>query len=272
LADTGRIRAVGETGLDYYWPVVNFLQLQGLDRSDIERTMAENRDEILHEAPVKKALRIQRLVFARCIELAKELGLPLVIHEREALTDTMELLDKCRIPPDQVMFHCFGHGKSEAAAVLKAGYWISLPSSLGFRDPFREVAEDIPLERLLLETDSPYHSPVPGLWKQARALAQQEQLAKGTRGKEKEKLLRETGRNHFVKSVEEHFPGLEFTFREGKASVPAKTYFIESSDNRRINEPAFIRSSAMSMALIRKQPLKDICRITSENASHFYRL
>lgn len=125
-----QIAAVGECGLDYHY-----------DRSPREA---------------------QRARFAEQIAFAKELDKPLVVHTREADEDTAELLREGLGAAGGVI-HCFTGGWDAARAYLDLGLFISVAGVLTFRNAegLREAARRIPLERLLLETDSPFLAPVP---------------------------------------------------------------------------------------------------------------
>ena len=122
--------AVGEAGLDYYY-----------DHSP--------RDT-------------QRDAFARQIQLAHELRLPLVIHTRDAWADTFDVLDAEGLP-EATVFHCFTGGPEEARACLDRGGHLSFSGIVTFRGApeVREAARTCPLDRLLVETDSPYLAPEP---------------------------------------------------------------------------------------------------------------
>lgn len=110
---------------------------------------------------------LQKEAFARQLELARELGLPVVVHDREAHGDTLALLqDEARRRPDgQVagVMHCFSGSWELAQACLRLGMYISAAGSVTFRNARRlqEVFRQVPLERLLVETDSPYLAPEP---------------------------------------------------------------------------------------------------------------
>lgn len=122
-----RVVAIGEIGLDYHW--------------DIPR-------------------ELQNRVFEEQLQLANDLGAPVVIHDREAHGDTMELLRKYR--PKGLM-HCFSGSVEMLKEVMKLGMYISLGGTVTFKNarvPV-EVAAAVPIDRLLLETDAPYLSPVP---------------------------------------------------------------------------------------------------------------
>jgi TatD DNase family protein len=106
--------------------------------------------------------QIQREVFAHQIRLAHAHGLPLVIHTREAWDDTFAILDREGVP-ERTVFHCFTGGPSEADAALERGTHLSFSGIVTFKtaDDLRAAAARCPRERLLVETDSPYLTPVP---------------------------------------------------------------------------------------------------------------
>lgn len=139
LARLPRVVAIGETGLDYY-------RLNG-------RTVAD--------------MAWQRERFRTHIRAARESGLPLVIHTRSASEDTLAILrDEIRHGgPGSVkgVFHCFTETQAVADAALELGFYISFSGILSFRNAveLQAVARRVPLERCLVETDSPYLAPVP---------------------------------------------------------------------------------------------------------------
>jgi TatD DNase family protein len=106
---------------------------------------------------------IQRNGFSRQLELARELDLPVVIHDREAHADTLALLrEKGPFPAGGVM-HCFSGDVSLAGQVLALGFYISIPGIVTFKNAtdLQQVVREIPLEHMLLETDGPFLAPVP---------------------------------------------------------------------------------------------------------------
>jgi TatD DNase family protein len=127
--------AIGETGLDYY-------RLNG-------RSVAE--------------MAWQRQRFAVHIEAARRSGLPLVVHTRSASDDTLALLRREGAGAVTGVFHCFTETAEVARAALDLGFYISFSGILTFRnaDDLRDVARWVPLDRCLIETDSPYLAPVP---------------------------------------------------------------------------------------------------------------
>lgn len=125
-----KIIGIGEIGLDYYW-----------DKSFKE---------------------LQKEVFIKQIEFANQMNLPLNIHSREAHLDTLEILKKYNKNSTAIM-HCFSGSLEFARECIKEGIYIALGGVVTFKNAkkTKEVATNIPLEYLLLETDDPYLAPVP---------------------------------------------------------------------------------------------------------------
>ena len=122
--------AIGEIGLDYYW--------------------AEN--------PPKE---FQQQVFRRQLELARELGLPVIIHDREAHGDSLAIV--LEYPEVRGVFHCFSGSPEMAAELLKRGWYLGFDGPITYKNAKRapEVAAITPLDRIVVETDAPYLTPVP---------------------------------------------------------------------------------------------------------------
>ncbi|MFL6083523.1 MAG: TatD family hydrolase [Mycobacterium sp.] len=135
LAEHPRVVAIGETGLDMYWPG----KLDGC---------AEPAD--------------QRQAFAWHIDLAKRTGKPLMIHNRDADAAVLDVL-KAEGAPDTVIFHCFSSDAAMARACVANGWLLSLSGTVSFRNAhaLREAAALIPPEQLLVETDAPFLTPHP---------------------------------------------------------------------------------------------------------------
>lgn len=131
LAAAPKVLAFGEIGLDY----------------------------VKHYAPVE----VQRRAFAEQLDLAKDLNLPLVIHDREAHDDTLALLQAKGPFPQGGVMHCFSGDLALAEKILAQGLYISIPGVVTFNKAtaMHEVAKKIPLESLLMETDGPFLAPVP---------------------------------------------------------------------------------------------------------------
>ena len=124
-----KIKAIGEIGLDYHY-------------EDIPRDIQ------------LKAFRMQ-------MELAKELDLPVIVHEREAHEDGMKVVDE--FPEVTGVFHCYSGSAEMAKELIKRGWYIGFTGVLTFKNARKaiEVASVIPLDRIVLETDCPYMSPEP---------------------------------------------------------------------------------------------------------------
>ncbi len=130
LAKNKKVVSIGEIGLDYYW-----------DKSFVDE---------------------QKDIFIKQVKLANELGLPIEIHDREAHKDVFDILVEYNKTSD-VVFHCFSGSVEFARECLKQGWYIALGGVVTFKNAVKtkEVAKDVPLDRLMLETDSPYLTPVP---------------------------------------------------------------------------------------------------------------
>jgi TatD DNase family protein len=104
---------------------------------------------------------IQERVFRAHIAASRETGLPLVVHAREADDAVARILAEERPPPG--VMHCFSSGRALAEATLALGFYISISGIVTFRnaDELRAIVRDLPLDRLLVETDAPYLAPVP---------------------------------------------------------------------------------------------------------------
>ncbi len=128
LSEHEKCVAVGEIGLDYYF-----------DPSSAEK---------------------QKQVFEKQLILSKELNLPVIVHDRDAHADTLELLKKHR--PKGVV-HCFSGSPETAKEIVSLGMYIGIGGVITFKNAKRlpEVAKELPLDRLLLETDCPYLAPEP---------------------------------------------------------------------------------------------------------------
>ncbi|HEY4460500.1 MAG TPA: TatD family hydrolase [Pseudonocardiaceae bacterium] len=130
LARQPRVVAIGETGLDYYW-----------DYSPPD---------------------VQQAAFRWHIELAKQVGKPLMIHDRDAHDDVLSILDE-EGAPETVVFHCFSGDADMARRCVDAGYVLSFAGPVTFRNavPLQEAARIVPAEQLLVETDAPFLTPHP---------------------------------------------------------------------------------------------------------------
>ena len=125
-----KVAAIGEIGLDYYW--------------------AEN--------PPRD---FQQMVFRKQLALAEELDLPVIVHDREAHGDSLSIIRE--FPAVTGVFHCFSGSPEMAQELLKRGWYLGFDGPITYKNARRapEVAAITPLERMVVETDAPYLSPVP---------------------------------------------------------------------------------------------------------------
>jgi TatD DNase family protein len=132
-----KVIAIGETGLDYY-----------------------RIDEILAE---KKDMKWQHERFITHIEVAKQAKLPLIIHTRESIDDTLSIMGKYGAIEAGAVMHCFTENLSNAKRALDMGFYISISGIVTFKNAttVQEVAKYVPLDRLLVETDAPFLAPTP---------------------------------------------------------------------------------------------------------------
>ncbi|MGE3466319.1 MAG: TatD family hydrolase [Pyrinomonadaceae bacterium] len=107
---------------------------------------------------------VQRDVFRRQIRTAKRLGMPIIIHSRDADDETVEILtEECSYESFRGIMHCFGGTAAMAEALMEIGFLISFAGNVTFKkaDNLRDAARVVPLDRLLIETDCPFLTPVP---------------------------------------------------------------------------------------------------------------
>ena len=131
LASSPKVVAVGETGLDYYY------------------------NHSPHE--------VQRRVFAQFIHMARDTELPIVVHERDAAQEAADLLRDEGAGKLRGVIHCFTGNYAAASAYLDLGFYLSFTGIITFKnaEALREVVRKVPLEKIFVETDSPYLTPVP---------------------------------------------------------------------------------------------------------------
>lgn len=130
LAKNKKVVAIGEIGLDYYWE-------------------KENKE-------------LQKEAFIKQIELANKLGKPIVIHTREAVADTIDILKNKIQVEKKGIFHCCPLNPELIKEGVKLGFYISFSGNVTFKNAKSERAvKEVPLDKLLIETDSPYLSPEP---------------------------------------------------------------------------------------------------------------
>lgn len=129
LCNNKKVIAIGEVGLDYHY-------------------CPETKDE-------------QKDILRKQLKIAQELNLPVLIHDREAHQDCFDIVSEFDLK--SVVFHCFSGDKDFAFKCVEKGYYIAIGGVVTFKNAkdLKEVARNIPLENLLLETDAPYLTPVP---------------------------------------------------------------------------------------------------------------
>lgn len=131
LAKNKKVVAIGEIGLDYYWNTEN--------------------------------KHIQKEAFIKQIEIANKLNLPIVIHTREAISDTLDILKNISKAKCKGIFHCCPQNRELIKEAIKLGFYISFAGPITFKNSrnAEEMIRLVPLDKQLIETDSPYLSPEP---------------------------------------------------------------------------------------------------------------
>ena len=126
-----KLVAIGEIGLDYYW--------------------------------IKENMDLQKLAFMEQIKLANEMNLPIIIHTREAVADTIDILKNKQESINKGIFHCCPLNRELVKEALKLGYYISFAGPITFKNSKNadEIIRMVPVDRILIDTDSPYLSPEP---------------------------------------------------------------------------------------------------------------
>ena len=172
LAQQPKVVAIGEIGLDYYW----------------------------EENPPRE---FQQQVFRRQLALARELQLPVIVHDREAHADTLSIVRE--FPDVTGVFHCFSGSPEMAQELLKLGWYLGFDGPVTYKNARRapEVAAVTPLDRMLIETDSPYMTPVPYRGKRndsgyVRLVAEKLAEWKGVAPEEMARLTTEDGKRLFL--------------------------------------------------------------------------
>ena len=171
LARCPKVRAIGEIGLDYYWE---------------ENPPRALQKEVLHAQ----------------LELAEELDLPVIIHDREAHGDCLEIV---RAHPKVTgVYHCYSGSLEDAKVLVKLGWMLSFTGSITFKNARKapEIIAWLPMERIMVETDSPYLTPVPYRGKRndsgyVRLVAEKIAEIKGLDPEEVARITLENGRRFF---------------------------------------------------------------------------
>lgn len=135
-----KVVAVGEIGLDYHWK--------------------------------EPEISVQKLWFERQLELAREVRLPVIIHSREAARDTLDMMQALHAEEMGGVIHCFSYTQEIAREYLQMGYYFGIGGVITFQNArkLKEAVQYIPLDRILLETDSPYLAPEPNRGKRNSSL------------------------------------------------------------------------------------------------------
>lgn len=171
LATHKKVVAIGETGLDYY-----HIKTSG-------------------------AQAVQRQSFINHLQLGGELGLPMVVHTRNAREDTLDFIREYGSPESAGVLHCFTETMEMARAALDLNYYISISGIVTFRNAaeLREVVKFLPLDRLLIETDAPYLAPVPhrGKPNEPRFVADVARFVAELKGVTPEVLGKQTTKNFY---------------------------------------------------------------------------
>ena len=171
LAQHDKVVAIGEIGLDYYW----------------------------EENPPRDW---QQMVLRKQMALAEELKLPVIIHDRDAHADTLTIVKE--FPQVRGVFHCYSGSVEDARTLLKMGWMLSFNGAITFKNARKapEVIAEVPMERIMIETDSPYLTPVPYRGKRndsgyVHLVAEKIAEIKGMTAREVEEITFENGKRFF---------------------------------------------------------------------------
>ena len=170
MAAHPRVKAIGEIGLDYYWK------------------------EVPHD--------LQKEVFRAQMALAEKLNLPVIVHDREAHGDSLAIVKE--FPNVRGVFHCYSGSAEDAKTLIKLGWHLSFTGTITFKNARKapEVIAAVPLEKLMIETDAPYLTPVPHRGERndssyVRFVAEKIAEIKGLTPEEVEQATWENGRRFF---------------------------------------------------------------------------
>ena len=171
LAKHPKVVAIGEIGLDYYW----------------------------EENPPKE---LQQQVFRAQMQLAEELNLPVIVHDREAHADCLAIVKE--FPKVRGVFHCYSGSAEDAKTLIKLGWHLSFTGTITFKNARKapEVIAAVPMERIMVETDAPYMAPTPFRGKRCDSryvyrMAQTIAEIKGLTREEVETITTENGKRLF---------------------------------------------------------------------------
>jgi TatD DNase family protein len=203
LAKSPRVVAIGETGLDYHrLPSIELAKERKAQvfAKALQSSTEEQIEADIHDGSYKSK---QASLFEQQLDLAAELGLNVVIHQRDAWDDTLEIIrpysDKLR-----GVFHCFGGTLEQAKEILDLNHLVSFTGIVTFKNgaSVREVAANVPLWQFMVETDCPYLAPVPFRGKRCepahtRLVADSIAAARGINVEELARSTTETAENFF---------------------------------------------------------------------------
>lgn len=171
LAKHPKVVAIGEIGLDYYWP----------------------------ENPSRE---LQQQVFRAQLTLAQELQLPVIVHDREAHADTLAIVKE--FPTVKGVFHCYSGSVEDARTLVKMGWMLSFNGAATFKNARKapDVIAAVPMEHLMIETDAPYLAPVPFRGKRndsgyVHLVAEKIAEIKGISAEEVTRITTENGKKFF---------------------------------------------------------------------------
>ncbi len=176
LAKKPGVVAIGEIGLDYYY-IDHRSEEEKLEALAAKEKLPALSPEICGKKEYKRLKRlaesvdfaydpvpsVQQEAFARQLQLARELGMPINVHSRDAALDTYTIIEQEKGYQEGGIIHCFSYSAEMALRFVKLGFCIGIGGVLSFPNgrKLREVAEAVPLENIVLETDAPFMAPVP---------------------------------------------------------------------------------------------------------------
>ena len=144
----------------------------GVHPSETEELNDNLMDWLKHVSGEKKVVEIQKHWFVRQLQLAREVKLPVIIHSRDAAQDTLDIMKAEKAGEIGGVIHCFSYGTEMAREYLNMGFYLGIGGVVTFNNgrKLKEVVEYMPLDRIVLETDCPYLSPVPNRGKRNSSL------------------------------------------------------------------------------------------------------
>jgi TatD DNase family protein len=158
LADQPKVVAIGETGLDYHH-LPSSLRKQEISETAFGASSTETIESDLHD---DAEMASQSVAFEQHLELAATKSKNVVIHQRDAWADTIKIL-RPYSPHVHGVFHCFNGSLEEAQEAVELGHYISFTGIVTFKNAgnLRRTAAALPIDRIMVETDAPYLSPIP---------------------------------------------------------------------------------------------------------------